>query len=100
MFDIWIGDMNLTVLILVFSFVVVLPVQLLLCFKVKSRTLRCLPMAMFLLLAVAAFILNGATPGWDGMGYLFGAIYAGIMLFLCGVGWCVWALVGGLKKKR
>ena len=100
MFDIWIGDMNLTVLILIISVVVVLPVQLLLCFKVKSLTLRFLPIFIFTALAVLSFVMYTMSNGWDGLIYTFFAIYVVFLIFMCGIGWGIWAIARLLKKKK
>ena len=48
MFDIWIGDVELTRCALIFSLVVLLPLQLLLCFKVKQKGIRLIPVTLFL----------------------------------------------------
>ena len=46
MFDVWHGDINFTTLILIVSVMIVLPVQLLLCFTVRNRAIRLLPVIM------------------------------------------------------
>lgn len=98
MFDIWWGDIELTTLTLIVSVVALLPIQLLLCFKAKSRTIRLLPIFIFSVLAVAFIVMNFVTPGWDGLGYIFLAIFAGIMIFMCGIGWGIWWIVSRRKK--
>lgn len=99
MFDIWLGDINLTVLILVLSVVLVLPIQTLLCFKARSRTIRLLPVLIFFAFAVIFLILNLFTPGWNGLGYLILAIYAVFLMLMCGIGWGIWAIGNVIKKK-
>ena len=98
MIDVWYGDIELTTLTLIISVALLLPIQLLLCFKVKSRTIRLLPITILSILAVAFIFLNFATPGWDGLGYVFLAIFAGIMIFMCGIGWGLWAIIKAIKK--
>lgn len=46
MFDVWMGDIELTTAVLIFSVVVLLPIQLLLCFRVKSKAIRLLPVVL------------------------------------------------------
>ena len=46
MFDIWMGDIELTTAVLVFSIIVLLPIQLLLCFRIKSKVIRLLPIIL------------------------------------------------------
>lgn len=48
MFDAWWGEAEFTTLVLNISIIVLLPVQLLLCFKVKSRITRYCPLSFFL----------------------------------------------------
>ena len=53
--DIWIRDLDFTTLIAVFSVLIVLPIQLLLCFKAKKLFLKLLP--LFILTATTVFFL-------------------------------------------
>lgn len=99
MFDVWYGDIELTTLTLIVSVVILLPIQLLLCFKVKSRTIRLLPIVILSVLTVAFVVMCFSIPGWDGLGYVFLAIFTGFMMFMCGIGWGIWAIVSCLKKK-
>jgi len=100
MFDIWFDGIELTRLTIIVSVVILLPVQLLLCFKVKSLAIRLAPVIILSGLAALFIVLLRSTPGWDGVGYLFFAIFAGFMIFMCGIGWAIWAVAYGLKKKR
>ena len=98
MFDVWIGDVELTTAVLVFSIVILLPVQLLLCFKVKSKLIRLVPV---ILLSIPTLIFIGmdvAVPGWDGIGYVFLAVFTGFMMFMCAVAWGIWAIFELIKK--
>ena len=98
MFDIWIGDMNLTVLILIISVIVVLPVQLLLCFKVKNKIISCIPVIVLFAIAIIAVFQAISAAAWGSLLGIFGAIYAAIMIFMCGIGWGIWAIVNAIKK--
>lgn len=99
MFDIWIGDIELTTLVLIVSIVILLPLQLLLCFKVKKLLFRLLPIIILSVLTIAFIVMNFLIPGWDGLGYLFFAIFSGFMIFMCGVGWGIWAISAKAKKR-
>ncbi len=99
MFDVWIGDVELTTAVLIFSVVVLLPVQLLLCFKVKSKAIRLLPTILLSILTTIFVIMSVVITGWDGLGYIFLAIFSGIMLLMCGIGWGIWAINKLIKKK-
>ncbi len=100
MFDIWFRGIELTTLTIIVSLVILLPVQLLLCFKVKSLAIRLTPVITLSVLTVLFIVLWLSTPGWDGLHYAFLAIFAGLMIFMCGIGWAVWAVADSLKKKR
>lgn len=60
MFDIWVGDINLTLLVLVFSIIIVFPVQLLLCFRAKSRWFRVAPVLLVTALASSVACHDGS----------------------------------------
>lgn len=100
MFDMWFGDIELTRLTIIASVVILLPVQLLLCFKVKNLAIRLTPVIILSIL-MALFIVRWLSAvGWDGLFYAFFAVFVGLMILMCGIGWGIWAVVHGLKKKR
>ncbi|MBE5947808.1 MAG: hypothetical protein E7261_02140 [Lachnospiraceae bacterium] len=100
MFDVWIEDVELTSLTINLAIAVFLPIQLLLCFKAKKRIIRLLPVIVFAVLTITFFIMAVVAQGWDGLGYLFFAIYTGITLFVCGIGWGIWWIVKLCRKNR
>ena len=81
MFDIWMGDIELTTAVLVFSIIVLLPIQLLLCFRIKSKVIRLLPMILLSIPTLIFIFMSTTTQGWDGLGYVFLAIFTGFMTF-------------------
>ena len=95
----YVFDVDLLPLLVVLSAFLVFPVQLLLCFRVRSRILRVLPPA---LLAVAETVLSiltfCVTDGWDSLGYLFFALVVAMMLLLCGIAGGIWALTRRQRK--
>lgn len=100
MFDIWWGDVNLTVLVLAASVLFLLPLQLLLCFKAESLFVRLFPVGLLAVVGVWFLFLFYAVPGWDGLGYIIFAIYAAFMVIVCGLGWGVWAIFRYHKKRQ
>ena len=100
MFDVWVEDVELTSLTINLAIAVFLPIQLLLCFKAKKRIIRLLPVIVFAVLTIAFFIMAVVAQGWDGLGYLFFAIYTAITLFVCGVGWGIWWIVRRCKRRK
>ena len=98
MFDIWIGDIELTAFVLIFSIVLLLPVQLLLCFKVKSKAIRLLPVIVLSIPTIIFTVMSVAIAGWDSLGYIFLALFSGFMLLMCGMGWGIWAITRLVKR--
>lgn len=99
MFDVWLGDVELTGLVILLSIAAVLPVQLLLCFKAKRRIVRLLPAALLGSVTMAFLLAALLAKGWDAIGYIFLAIFSGMMLLACGAGWAIWAAVRFWRKK-
>ncbi len=100
MLDVWLGGAELTTVCLIVSAVALLPIQLLLCFRVRSRMIRLLPVVVLALTALIFCCKAVTSTDWDSFGYTFLAILAGLMLFMCGIGWGIWAIVGIVKKRR
>ena len=100
MFDVWIGDVELTSLTINLAIAVFLPIQLLLCFKVKKRIIRLLPVIVLALLTINFSVNAIVAQEWDGLGNLFFAIYTGIALFMCGIGWGIWWIVKWCKRRK
>jgi len=98
MFDIWIDGVNIAPIIWILILIVILPIQLVLCFRVKSKILRMLPVIIFSALTAVFGIAAAVGIGWDVLFYLICTVYFAIMLFVCGVGWGVWAIAGKVKK--
>ena len=98
MFDVWMG-VELTTFVLIFSAAVLLPIQLLLCFKVKKKAIRLFPIVVLFILMFIFSVMAVAVDGWDSLGYLFLAIFTGLMLIACGMGWGIWMISRFLKKK-
>lgn len=98
MFDVWIGDRNLTVLAINIAIAIFLPLQLLLCFKVKSLGIRMSPIILLGVLAVAAIVMYCFNAGWSGLIYIFGVIYIGLAMLMCGIGWGIWAIVKVMRN--
>ena len=100
MFDVWWGNTNLALVAFILSVVLVLPVQLLLCFKVKNRTICLLPIIFLLLLTALFIFLALSIPDIGAVGYAFFAVYTGFMIFMCGIGWGIWWIINRKKQRR
>lgn len=98
MFDTWLGQINLTNVVLVFSVVVILPLQVFLCFKVKSRLLCGLPTLLFALGGAACAVIGLGMTEWSGFFCFLLALYAAVMLLASLAGWGIWLLVRFFKR--
>lgn len=76
---------------------VVLPIQLILCFKVKSLRLRLLPVILTAVAAALAIVFMLCSTDWYGFVYLLCALYAVGMTMMAGLGWAIWGIVRFLK---
>ena len=95
----YVFDVDLLPLLVVLSAFLVFPVQLLLCFRVRSRILRVLPPSLLAVAETVLLILTFCvTDGWDSLGYLFFALVVAMMLLLCGIAWGIWALTRRQRK--
>lgn len=100
MFDAHIGEANLTVLVLVLSIVLVLPVQYWLCRYSRALFVRLLPALIFALGAAVCVALAYRTADWDALFYALFAAYCGLLLAASALGWLLWAIRRAWKRRR
>lgn len=98
--DMWIRDIEVTTLIAITSVLVVLPIQLLLCFKVKPVFLRLLPSILLTGTTILLFAMMAASRDWDAIGYAVLGVFSGVLLIFSGIGWGIWGLVALIRKKK
>ena len=96
----WIRDIEVTTLIAITSVLVVLPIQLLLCFKVKPVFLRLLPSILLTGTTILLFAMMATSRDWDAIGYAVLGVFSGVLLIFSGIGWGIWAIVRCIKKKK
>ena len=96
----WIRDIEVTTLIAITSVLVVLPIQLLLCFKVKPVFFRLLPSILLTGTTILLFAMMAASRDWDAIGYAVLGVFSGVLLIFSGIGWGIWAIVRCIKKKK
>ena len=97
--DIWIRDIEITTLIVVSSVFIVLPIQLLLCFKVKKILLRLLPSFVLTATTVFLFAMMYSAKDWNAIGYAILGVFSGFLLVFSGLAWGIWAISKLIKKK-
>ena len=79
---------------------IVLLVQLLLCFKVKNKFIRLIPVYLFSLLTATFGILAIFFDGWDRVGFLALAACAAFFLLVCAAAWAVWRVVNRRRESK
>ena len=67
--------------------------QLLLCFKAKKIFIKLLPIVLLIVSTFVFSICSASINGWDGFGYLFFALLSFGLIFVCGIGWAIWASI-------
>ena len=98
--DMWIRDIEITSLIAISSVFVVLPIQLLLCFKVKPVFLRLLPSILLTGTTILLFAMMATSRDWDAIGYAVLGVFSGVLLIFSGIGWGIWGLVALIRKRN
>ena len=98
MFDAWICGIELIRAVLVLSGVVFLLIQLLLCFKVKNKVIRLLPVILLSIVTMFFVVMAGTATDWENLGYIFPAFFLGFMWFMCGMAWGIRAIIKLIKK--
>ena len=102
MFDIHVGSLNIGEVLLVAVTPLTLLIQLLLCFKVKSLTVRLAPAAILALLLADFLVQMFLAGGMGGIAYLIFSLWVLVLLAVCGIAWAVWGisrLIRYLKSK-
>ena len=80
--------------------VIVLLVQLLLCFKVKNKHIRLMPVYLFSLLTAVFRMLSFVFDDWDRVGFVVLAVCAAFFLLVCGAAWAIWRFVKRRKENK
>ena len=79
---------------------IVLIIQLLLCFKIKNKFIKLIPVVLFLILTIVFSIFIFVLDGWDSVGCLLLAIGSLFLLFVCGISWIIWRFNMKLEKDK
>ena len=100
MFDVWIGNIKLIKAVLVLSVVVLLLIQLLICFKAKNKIIRLLPVILLSIVTIFFVAMASTATDWENLGYIFPAIFIGVMWIACGMALGICAVIKLVKKKK
>ena len=85
-------EVDATTAVVVISAIGVLLLQLFLCFKVKQIFVKLIPIAALIVSTIVFSICSATINGWEGFEYLFFALLSFGLIFVCGIGWGVWAV--------
>lgn len=99
MVDLWARDTVIMLLITLPAVLIVLPVQLLLCFKAKRRWVKLLPTILFAVLTPALYAVALMVHDWSAFVYLILAVFSGVLLLFSGLAWGIWGIVKLVRKK-
>ena len=86
-------EIDFTTIVVLVCAIATLILQLLLCFKAKKIFIKLLPIALLIVSTIVLYICSVAINGWDGLGYLFFALLSFGLIFVCGIGWAIWASI-------
>ena len=86
-------EFGYTTVVVLISVIVTLLLQILLCFKSKRIWVKGLPAILLVLSTIVFSICSARIGGWDAFGYLFFAFLSIGLIFVCGIGWVIWAIV-------
>ena len=92
-------EISSEVFLLVLS-IIILSVQILLCFKSKKFFIKLIPVILLLILIVIFSVLIFVFDGWNSIGVLFLDICSLVLLVVCGIGWLIWFIVRKRRTKK
>ena len=96
--DAWVRDIGIILLMVTVSLLIVLPLQLLLCFKGTRRFLRMLPSIVLAAGTLILFIMMRVAKDWNAVGYAILSVFFGVLLLASGIAWGVWAIIKLIRK--
>ena len=100
MFDLFGRDTVIIAPIIAAAVLIMLPIQLTLCFRAKKPLFKLLPAALSAAAVLVFYGIAITAKDWSAFGYLILAAASGIMLIFSGIGWGIWAIAGLVRKSR
>ena len=76
--------------------VLVLFLQLWLCRRANNLFLKLIPIILLAISTIVFAIWSDRVGGWDAFGLMFFAVFSFALIFVCGLGWAIWAI----RRKR
>jgi len=93
-------DAGIVALFVELGVLIILPIQLLLCFRAKKLRIILLPAVVLALAVVVLYIMAITARDWSGFAYIIFAAFAAVLLIFSGIAWGIWAIVNLVKKNR
>lgn len=79
---------------------VVLPIQLLLCFRLKKLAVKLIPTVLLIVAFVVFVFLKLNSMDWDALAYGIAAVYIGVWLVIDLLAWIIWTIIYFVKMKK
>ena len=76
----------------------VLPIQLLCCFKLKNIVVKLIPTALLIITFVVFTLLKLNSMDWDKLAYAIIAVFIGVWLAFDLLAWVIWVLSYFVRK--
>ena len=87
-----------TDIFVLFVVIIVILLQMLLCFKAKKIYTRLIPIYLSSGLTIVFIVLGFLTEDWESFAFFLLAFLSAILLAGCGLAWGIWAIVKKIKK--
>ena len=82
------------------SAILIIAIQLILCFKAKKLLIKLLPAILSAAAAIVFCVLAFTVRDWSALVYIVFAFFAGVMLISSGIAWGIWAIIRLAKSKE
>lgn len=97
--DLKIFEISSEVFLLIIS-TLTLIIQLLLCFKIRNKFIKIIPIILFVISAIIFSVLIFVLDDWNSIGCLLLAIGSLFLIFVCCIGWIIWRFNMKLEKEK
>ena len=100
MFDLWSRDTEIMLLLAVSSICIILPIQLVLCFRANRFLVKLLPAILLTVITVVFYAMTLVTTDWSAFAYGILAIFAEVLLFFSAVAWGIWGIIKLIQRRK
>lgn len=86
-------EIDLPAIVVCTAVIAILFLQLLLCRKAKTISIKLIPIAVLTLSTIIFFVCTVRASNWDALGYLFFTLLSVGLIFVCCIGWGIWVII-------